>query len=102
MIKNILITGGAGYIGSHVAENIVKNNPEHLAQLAEIYLDYDSQKGFTSDTIKRKVKSEVTTNFRDSIDLLTKTKSRTKQGKSTKRKSSQSDLDALQTFLSQN
>jgi UDP-glucose 4-epimerase len=25
MIKNILITGGAGYIGSHVAENIVKN-----------------------------------------------------------------------------
>jgi len=81
---------------------IVKNNPEHLAQLAEIYLDYDSQKGFTSDTIKRKVKSEVTTNFRDSIDLLTKTKSRTKQGKSTKRKSSQSDLDALQTFLSQN
>ena len=25
MIKNILITGGAGYIGSHVAEILVKN-----------------------------------------------------------------------------
>jgi len=25
MIKNILITGGAGYIGSHVAEILIKN-----------------------------------------------------------------------------
>jgi UDP-glucose 4-epimerase len=25
MIKNILITGGAGYIGSHITENLVKN-----------------------------------------------------------------------------
>ena len=26
MIKNVLITGGAGYIGSHVSETLVKNN----------------------------------------------------------------------------
>ena len=25
MIKNILITGGAGYIGSHISEVLVKN-----------------------------------------------------------------------------
>ena len=25
MIKNILITGGAGYIGSHVSEVLIKN-----------------------------------------------------------------------------
>ena len=25
MIKNILITGGAGYVGSHIAEILVKN-----------------------------------------------------------------------------
>ena len=26
MFKNVLITGGAGYIGSHVSEILVKNN----------------------------------------------------------------------------
>ena len=26
MVKNILITGGAGYIGSHVAEILLKKN----------------------------------------------------------------------------
>ena len=26
MIKNILITGGAGYIGSHISEVLLKNN----------------------------------------------------------------------------
>ena len=25
MIKNILVTGGAGYIGSHIAEILIKN-----------------------------------------------------------------------------
>jgi len=28
MVKNILITGGAGYIGSHVAEILLKKNKE--------------------------------------------------------------------------
>ena len=26
MIKNILVTGGAGYIGSHIIENLIKEN----------------------------------------------------------------------------
>ena len=30
MIKNILITGGAGYIGSHVAEILVKKKKKYL------------------------------------------------------------------------
>ena len=27
-MKNIIITGGAGFIGSHVVREFVKNNPE--------------------------------------------------------------------------
>ena len=30
MTKNILITGGAGYIGSHVTEILIKNQKEFL------------------------------------------------------------------------
>ena len=30
MIKNILITGGAGYIGSHIAEILVKDKKKNL------------------------------------------------------------------------
>ena len=29
-MKNILITGGAGYIGSHVAENLIKKKKIYL------------------------------------------------------------------------
>lgn len=30
MIKKILITGGAGYIGSHVTEVLIKNKKKYL------------------------------------------------------------------------
>ena len=30
MIKNILITGGAGYIGSHIAEILVKDKKKFI------------------------------------------------------------------------
>ena len=30
-MKNILITGGAGYIGSHVTEFLVKNKKKYLS-----------------------------------------------------------------------
>ena len=29
-MKNILITGGAGYIGSHVTETLVQNKKKYL------------------------------------------------------------------------
>ena len=29
-MKKILITGGAGYIGSHVAETLIKNKKRYL------------------------------------------------------------------------
>ena len=30
MVKNILITGGAGYIGSHVSETLIKNKKKNI------------------------------------------------------------------------
>ena len=36
MMKNILITGGAGYIGSHIAETFIKNIKKSI--LLIIYL----------------------------------------------------------------
>jgi hypothetical protein len=81
---------------------MIKSNPEHLAQLAEMYLDYDPDKGFQSDKARKRAKSEVTKTFRDSIDTLNKTKSRTKTGKNRKTKSKTSDVDLLEQILNQN
>ena len=39
MIKNVLITGGAGYIGSHIAEVLIKNKKK-------VYIVDDLSTGF--------------------------------------------------------
>ena len=49
----------------------VKNNPEHLAQLINIYLDYDPSKGFGAGKGgTRKAKSAVVKDFRDQVTNL--------------------------------
>lgn len=78
---------------------MIKNNPEHLAQLAELYLDYDPGKGFKSDKAVKRAKTEVTRNFKDSIDKLSKTKSRTKSGKTRKPRSKTEDVEILEQLF---
>jgi len=46
----------------------VLTNPEHIAQLADIALDYDKEKGFSFDRIARKLKSKVTTKVKKEIE----------------------------------
>ncbi len=36
--KNILITGGAGFIGSHLADALIKENPENITILSNFFL----------------------------------------------------------------
>lgn len=108
IIRSIWTTG---QYGNH--ENIsyfnyvdsqVKSNPQHLAQLAEMYLSYDPKKGFKSDVVTRKAKTELNKNFRNSIDKLTKGKSKVKGGSSSKLKGNRSrkkDINALEMFLKQ-
>ena len=33
MVKNILVTGGAGYIGSHISEILIKKNKTWIHNL---------------------------------------------------------------------
>ena len=46
MVKNILITGGAGYIGSHTAEILIKNNKK-------VYIVDDLSTGFKKLILKK-------------------------------------------------
>lgn len=87
---------GKKYSYFNYIDSQIRNNPEHLAQLVELYLDYDSDKGFTSDRLKKKVKSEVNRGFRDSLNSLGKGKGPMIGGKkpSKKRiKSASNDLE---------
>ena len=36
--KNILITGGAGFIGSHLADRIIKDDPERIVIVDNFFL----------------------------------------------------------------
>lgn len=47
--------------------NIAKN-PEHLAQLADILLDYDPTKGLSFDRIKSKLTSEATSTLQQKLE----------------------------------
>lgn len=46
----------------------VLSNPEHIAQLADIALDYDKEKGFTFDRIAKKLKTQATTKIKKEIE----------------------------------
>ncbi len=36
--KNVLVTGGAGFIGSHLVDSIIKENPENLTIISNFFL----------------------------------------------------------------
>lgn len=72
IIDSIWTVGKYGKSQSSYFDHIdsqVKSNPEHLAQLADIYLDYDPSKGFgKSKRVKQKNKTEVVSNFREQLN----------------------------------
>lgn len=81
----------------------IKSNPEHLAQLTSLYLDYDPEKGFNSDAIIKKAESKVNSKFRDKLEKLTSTKpSRGSKPKKVTKKSKKQSVEALEAFLRQN
>jgi len=53
-------------------DDTIRNNPEHFAQLVNIYLDYDSRKGFNvTGKSSRKANTQAAKNLRNTLqDLL--------------------------------
>jgi hypothetical protein len=83
-------------------DHMVKSNPEHLAQLAELYLDYDPKQGFKSNTITKRAESKANNKLKDKLDSLGKTKSTKIGSKTRKPKAKKSDVDLLEQILNQN
>ena len=54
-MKNLLITGGAGFIGSHLVERLLSTGVEHITVV-------DDFNDFYAPSIKRENISEVLTN----------------------------------------
>jgi hypothetical protein len=48
--------------------NSIYANPAHFVQFVNFLSDYDERKGFTYDRLKKKLKTESNTKFRDVID----------------------------------
>ncbi len=52
-------------------DDLIRNNPEHFAQLVNIYLDYDPAKGFKNIGNSKKAESKAAVTLRDTLqDLL--------------------------------
>ena len=51
MVRNILITGGAGYIGSHIALELLKSK-FNVAQAEAIKAETDAQTAFDNSEFK--------------------------------------------------
>ena len=71
MVKNILITGGAGYIGSHTAEILIKKKKKFslsMIYLLDLKIDTKKTKFYkTSILNKKKLKNIIIKNNIDSI-----------------------------------
>lgn len=65
---------------NHVINNIMRN-PEHQAQLGDLLLEYDSDKGFNLERLEKKVKTKATQGFRDLIDEKLGSKPKTGQSR---------------------
>lgn len=61
---------------------VIKSNPEHLAQLAEMYLDYDPNKGFkTNDLAVKKAERKANNTFKNRLEQQLKGAYKLKGGK---------------------
>lgn len=74
--------------------NEVSSNPEHLAQLADILLDYDADKGFVMDRFERRGKNQANKSFKKTLNQKLDPKSKV-TGKTSHSKTQQIDWEAL-------
>jgi hypothetical protein len=68
----------------------VLSNPEHIAQFADIALDYDKEKGFSFDRIAKKLKTKATTKIKKEIENE-QTSTRSRKGRPASPKNIQFD-----------
>lgn len=83
---------------------LVKTNPEHLVQLAQIYLSYDTEKGFINNELQKKAESQAKAKLRDVFDKFENSsgKAKVKEQQTTPKKRGQlSEADKLQAWLQQ-
>jgi UDP-glucose 4-epimerase len=50
--KSILVTGGAGFIGSHLADRLIDEKPEHLVIVDNFYLGEDKMRNLSSAKLR--------------------------------------------------
>lgn len=72
---------------NNVIQTILQN-PAHQAQLGDILLEYDAEKGFVMDRLERKVKTKAAQGFRELIEEKLGSKPKPGQSKTTPSKSS--------------
>jgi len=84
-------------------DHLAKSNPEHLAQLAQLYLSYDAEKGFVNNDLKKKAVSEATNKLRDTFDKFDSNsgKAKVKENTNKQKRGQSTETDKLQAWLQQ-
>lgn len=85
--------GGKTTTGFNYAVQSILSNPEHQAQLADILLEYDPNKGFSSERLERKSKSRATESFQALLDKTLNPKQAQRASSSTNPKSTSLDWE---------
>ena len=70
---------------------LISNNPEHLVQLADVLMSYDSKKGLTLDRIAKVESTKATKSLKDKLQAITQPTKKLLGG--TPRKSSDEKFD---------
>ena len=76
----------------------ISSKPEHVVQLADILMDYSTEKGFSMERFERRGKSKANTSFRKSLEAKIDPKSKV-SGKSNIKPEENVDWEALLTQL---
>jgi hypothetical protein len=84
--------------------HLATSNPEHLAQLAQIYMGYDPEKGFVNNQLLKQAESKVTAKLKDTFDkfdAMASGKAKMKDSSQTSRSNSKTtEADKLAAFWS--